>query len=1215
METVQRPSKKQRKRVAPSESSSGSSTASSTQNYRALSPCYHAFLKPQNYGAVRTEESIRKYLYDVETSVGTVANVQTIPIIVKCFEEVLENALDQAVKNKKERGKKKTTQVDISIDEVDATFRVRNDGRSIPIEKTDQSGYEGMYVPQMIFGVMNAGSNFFQEDLEGIGQNGMGVKLANIFSRTFSITCVSNKQRYTQEWRWDEMDTYVPLNRRVMDPTIEKTKESPFTEVFCALRKDAFEQDHWWGEQQITKKVCDEIPKGCFEAMRQRVYHAKMLMPDLKIVLDGEEVPSIDPKAYIASLVEHDVIVDARTPCAHLIVGEKKNVLDHQSFVNGTHTSRGGRHVRDIRYCIRDAIESSYKKINEFTAMTIAKRLFLYVNATVSNPIFRSQEKVEFTGCNTNLANLATKATIRTIAKHPTVERMVKETEEDEKTKERRRVNRRNKKRSSVDMMIELPKLTDAVHLGKGSMLIVCEGDSAVNFIRSLMDYLPDDKKKRIGYLPLKGKPLNCTEASIAQIGKSMRHLILALGLQFDKKTSKELAKAMRYESVVICTDQDVDGFHIKGLLATFFAYDKVWAKHLLEGGFLKVLKTPVAKHVRRNGTVVPFYDVPSLHKYVEENPNAAVRYYKGLGSNDMEEAKWLAHRFEAHLTSFKTDDVDLGFLGRCFGKDTNYRKELATSPYEEQELGDTESFEQYATHFFKQYIQYDNFRKICSTYDGLNNSKRKLLFYMLMRPADELNKVCNVSAAAASKMHYLHGDKSIQDTLTKLAQDIVGKENLRYCVPKGQYGQRHTDAKNNHGCSGARYISTKLEEWVRMMFPKEDMDLLDYNTMEGDQIEPKQMVGILPMLLINGARALSTGFTQNIPPHDPRDIIAAVKAKIDGKDPFSVFPYYKGFRGNLEFDKGRWHSEGKYEWTTIQDVFGVDHHTLKITELPLFTWTESYKKDVLLKLADSDGCNMREFLEKHTVGTVQFQIDMGSREDWDHEKVMKTFKLRNQYLNKAVETWTVLNKQQVPETLDFDGILDAWYEERRSLYEKRKAKQLAQIQATIDEHEAKKRFIELSTDDEDVARCTIPTLDHRTSTQEKQQRCAEQSIDAKYLELPVKHFSKDKIEALARAIEWKKDDKAALEARTVEAIWLEEIEAFERVLLNDIGWKNEPRNDTESMAKKVRLGKKRKHAEEVCKVCKKVVEQVCDTGECIPCLAAQHSDDVIDLT
>ena len=159
-----------------------------------------------------------------------------------------------------------------------------------------------------------------------------------------------------------------------------------------------------------------------------------------------------------------------------------------------------------------------------------------------------------------------------------------------------------------------------------------------------------------------------------------------------------------------------------------------------------------------------------------------------------------------------------------------------------------------------------------------------------------------------------------------------------------------------------------------------------------------------------------------------------------------------------------------------------------------------------------------------------------------------------------------------------------------------------------------------VSTDDDDVAQCTIPTLDHRTSTQAKQQRCAEQGIDAKYLELPVKQFSKDKIEALARAIEWKRADKAALEARTVEEIWLEEIEAFERVLLHDMNWANEPRNDTESMAKKARAGKKkRKHAEvskaNSCRVCNKVVEQVCDTGECIPCLAAQHSDDIIDLT
>ena len=124
------------------------------------------------------------------------ANVQTIPIIVKCFEEVLKTPWTNR-QEQKERGKNKTTQVDISIDEVDATFRVRNDGRSIPIEKTDQSGYEGMYVPQMIFGVMNAGSNFFEGTWKASGRTAWGSNWRT-FSREPSPSLASRTSNGTR---------------------------------------------------------------------------------------------------------------------------------------------------------------------------------------------------------------------------------------------------------------------------------------------------------------------------------------------------------------------------------------------------------------------------------------------------------------------------------------------------------------------------------------------------------------------------------------------------------------------------------------------------------------------------------------------------------------------------------------------------------------------------------------------------------------------------------------------------------------------------------------------------------------------------------------------------------------------------------------------------------------------------------------------------------
>ena len=171
---------------------------------------------------------------------------------------------------------------------------------------------------------------------------------------------------------------------------------------------------------------------------------------------------------------------------------------------------------------------------------------------------------------------------------------------------------------------------------------MLTEGDSAKSMAVAGVGAVEKGRDK-FGVYPLKGKVLNVREASHKQImeNKEINELVRIVGLQYKKKyqTVDDL-KSLRYGKVMIMTDQDQDGSHIKGLLINFIHHN--WPG-LLKLPFLEEFITPIVKVTKGDQTPKSFYSLPEFYEWKEQTPNWnswKVKYYKGLGTSTSKEAK-----------------------------------------------------------------------------------------------------------------------------------------------------------------------------------------------------------------------------------------------------------------------------------------------------------------------------------------------------------------------------------------------------------------------------------------------------------------------------------------------------------------------------------------------------------------------------------------------
>ena len=260
---------------------------------------------------------------------------------------------------------------------------------------------------------------------------------------------------------------------------------------------------------------------------------------------------------------------------------------------------------------------------------------------------------------------------------------------------------------------------------------------------------------------------------------------------------------------------------------------------------------------------------------------------------------------------------------------------------------------------------------------------------------------------------------------------------------------------------ASARYIFTKLEPIARAIFHSDDDPVLNYLNDDGNMIEPEYYVPVIPMILVNGADGIGTGWSSAVSNFNPREIVANIRRKIAAEPTETMDPFYSGFTGDIKKEtKGKYIVRGKID--------RVDSSTLRITELPLKKWTQQYKEFLeAMMVADPKKPEtpiiIKDFKENHTETTVDFTItsekDLIDEFEQDPKGLFGKFKLQSSLSTSNMTLFDAdgkIVKYDSPE-----AILDAFFDIRLEYYGKRKVHLLKMLAAEKLMLSNKARFVE----------------------------------------------------------------------------------------------------------------------------------------------------------
>ena len=1043
--------------------------------YQRKTDKQHILDNPDTYiGSVENVDA-DMWVYDAESKRIISKTIEYIPGLYKLFDEGIVNCRDHVIRmiqspilDKQFVSYIKTTIAD------DGTITMSNDGNGIDIAKHPE--YD-IWIPEMIFGHLRTSTNYNKDEQKIVGgKNGFGFKLVLIWSKYGRVETVDHTRglKYVQEFH-DNLNT-------IGTPVITKVKSvKPYTTV-------TFKPDYQrLGLPGLTEDMVALLRKRVMDIGAVTDHSIKKV----KISYNDEVIPVKNFQHYI------DMYIGDKTESKRVYEQPDERweyavalAPDHEftqvSFVNGICTFKGGKHVEYIMgQIVRKLVDYIEKKKKvKVNAASIKEQLILFLRCDVVNPSFDSQTK-DF--MNTPPAKFGSSCVvsdsfIEKVAKMGVMDLACSLTEAKENKAAKKTDGQKTKTIRGIANFI------DANNSGtvdsKNCILILCEGLSALS---GIVSGLSSDDRNTIGIYPLKGKLLNVRGQTVKKISenKEITDIKKILGLEAGRSyfNMDDVHQHLRYGKVMIMTDQDLDGSHIKGLCINLFHSE--WATLLKIPGFLSFMNTPILR-AKKGQQVVLFYNDGEYLAWKESIGTSTgwnIKYFKGLGTSTSAEFKeYFANKKVVNFVhSGETCD---NTIDKVFNKDRADDRKTWLEAYDKKAYLDTGNktvqFNKFIDNELIHFSKYDCDRSIPNMVDGLKTSLRKILFSAFKRKLTSEIKVAQFSGYVSEHSSYHHGEASLNGAIVNMAQNFVGSNNVNLLEPNGQFGTR---LQGGDDSASERYIFTQLNPLTRAIFPEADDAVLTYLDDDGTMVEPEFYCPIIPFALMNGISGIGTGFSCSIPAFNPKTLIQYLMNRLNDvpNEGLDFVPFYEGFKGQIKrVGEQKFLIRGVYE--------KIADDKIRITELPVGTWTMPYitvLEGLVDGTVDKAGKKIPPVIKDFTNVSTEVSIDItvvlpkGKLAELEAVKDATTGVNGLEKLLKLSTTVSTTNMHmfdadcKLHKYAKVEELIDNFYETRLSMYGKRKANLVKEME---------KKLVKLSN----RARYILATLDGSVDLRKK---------------------------------------------------------------------------------------------------------------------------------
>tara|TARA_Y100000389_G_scaffold205053_1_gene262484 strand:+ start:3810 stop:7163 length:3354 start_codon:yes stop_codon:yes gene_type:complete len=1090
----------------------------------------HVLDNPEPYTGAMELTPYATFLWRESAEAFVSEEISMIPGLYKLFDEAAVNARDHYIRQAKlcgiSEGHFPVTKIDFVIG-ADGRISVRNNGDGIDITEHPE---HRMYIPELIFGHLRTSSNYNkQEERTGGGRNGLGFKLALIWSTEGIVETVDHTRglKYVQ--------CFNENLSKIGKPKITKCKAKPYTSV-------SFLPDY---ARLGVKGLSDEMRL----VMERRVHDIAAVTPaSVKVSLNGKLVECRTFVEYarmfqcvsLAGCMAHEKYL---TTWEYAICPSDKGQFGQVSMVNGIYTSAGGKHVDFIMNQVIKAIQKSIQTSHKIDVKpsSIKEQLFLFLRCDIADPVFDSQTKdclmtpsQKFnTKCTVSpkFIKQLIKFGVANVACSITSAKDIKKISKFDGTK--------------ATSITGIPKLVDAHLAGTKnsyrSILLIVEGDSAK---AGVISGLSKEHRNVYGVYPLKGKLMNvrgetatrvAANAEIADIKK-----ILGLEVGKEYKTEDDIAK-LRYGRVLFLTDQDKDGTHIKALGVNLLHSE--WRSLLLVPNFVGFMSTPIIR-ATKGTTEQVFYSEQECKDWQAistEHGKYKLKYYKGLGTSSAKEFKQYFRDQRVVMFSHSGVNCDTA-INMVFDKGLPDARKSWLQAYEPSRIlafdAKEISYKTFMDDDVIHFSKYDCDRSIPNLLDGLKTSQRKTLFGFFKRGNRSEVKVAQMSGYISEHSCYHHGEASLNGTIVGMAQNFVGSNNINLLSPNGQFGTRLQGGKDS---ASERYIFTQLERITRLIFRRDDESLLHQLDDDGTAVEPEWYAPVIPMILINGARGIGTGFSTFIPPCNPLTVINYIRSQLEETTPPILEPYYRGSKCPIVKT-----GPTKYRCSSIYNKSEGKADSIRITDLCVGTWTDDFKARLEKHIAQPKKVRViKAYRDDSTDTNVDITVTFVKGTEhlsggtW-REKINKLLKLSTSISTSNMHVFDASQKLVKFNTLE--EIANEFIKIRLGLYAARKKNQLEKWQDLICYNQSIMKFITLVLED----KIDLRQKEGKIVQQLRDEYGIADELHEKMLNLPMRSLTEDSVTALNNKCEAMSKERDELKSMSLKAIWTTELSDIE---------------------------------------------------------------------